>query len=125
MCTRGLKKIYKCNDGEKRKGVTTTNLLTICLIEVDFKFNNNILARDLMKCAQRIGTSPREKYSRRNEEKIIMYAVNKQLLYDTIQLQQKPAILCSNDTKYCYNRIVHSVEIIKIQWLGMPAHTMK
>ena len=97
MCTRGLKKIYKCNDGEKRKGVTTTNLLTICLIEVDFKFNNNILARDLMKCAQRIGTSPREKYSRRNEEKIIMYAVNNNFF----------------TTQYNYNRnLLSSVEMI-------------
>ena len=54
-----------------------------------------------------------------------MYAVNKQLLYDTIQLQQKPAILCRNDTKSYYGRIVHSVANMEIQKLGMLAQPMQ
>ena len=54
-----------------------------------------------------------------------MHSVNKQLLYDMIHLQRQPAILCSNDTKYFYDRIVHSVVSMEMQQLGMPEQTMK
>ena len=49
-----------------------------------------------------------------------MHAIKKQLLYDVIHLQRKPDILCSNDAKSCYNRILHSVASMYIQRLGMP-----
>ena len=57
--------------------------------------------------------------------KSIMHTVKKLLIYDVIHLQPQPAILCSNDAKSCYDRIVHSVASIPIQLLGMPAHPMK
>ena len=84
-------------------------------MDVDFKFNNKILARDLIKCLERGGDVPKEKYGIRKGKKSIMHAVKKQLLYNVIHLQRQPYILCSNGSKYCYDRIVHSVSSMEIQ----------
>ena len=43
-------------------------------MEVDFKFNNKILARDLIKCLERGGDVPKEKYGIRKGKKSIMHA---------------------------------------------------
>ena len=53
----------------KGKGLLTSNLRTILLMEADFNFNNNILERDLMQCAERGGVAPKEKYSIRKGKK--------------------------------------------------------
>ena len=42
---------------KKGKGVLTSNLRTIGLMEAGFNSNNNILARDLMKCVERGGST--------------------------------------------------------------------
>ena len=56
---------------------------------------------------------------------VIMHADNQQLIYDMIHLQRKPAILCINGSKPCYDRIVHSVASMEMQRLGIPAKPMK
>ena len=55
----------------------------------------------------------------------MIHAVKKRLIYDTIDLKQKPDILCNNDAKYYYYHIVNSVAIITMQLLLMPAHPIK
>ena len=54
-----------------------------------------------------------------------MRAVNKQLIYDVIHLQQQPSILCSNDAKSLYEHIVYSVASMTMQLLGIPAQPIK
>ena len=68
ICTRGLKKSINVMLEKKGKRVLTSNLQTICLIEEDFNFNKNILARYLMKCAEISGNAPKEKYGIRKEK---------------------------------------------------------
>ena len=80
---------------------------------------------DLMQCAERSDNIPKEQYISSNEKKSIMEDVNKRLLYDVIYLQRQRAILCSNEAKYCYERIVHSVVSMSIQQMGMTAQPMK
>ena len=82
------------------------------------------MARDLMQCAECGVNIPKGKYIIRKLEKAIMHAVNKQLLYNVIQLQRQPSILCSNVSKSLYVRILHSVESMEIQILGMPTNPM-
>ena len=94
-------------------------------MEADFNFNKNILEIYLMKCAERGGNTPKEKYGRRKENKSIMHAVKKRLLYNMVHLQRQPAILYNNDTKSCYERIVHSVAIMLIKRLGISAQPME
>ena len=50
---------------KKLKGVLISNLRTICLMEADFDFDNKILVRDLIKCAERYRNIPKEQYGRR------------------------------------------------------------
>ena len=48
---------------KKRKGFLTSDLITICLMKADFNFENKILVRDLMQCAERGVNSPKGKYN--------------------------------------------------------------
>ena len=68
-------------------------------MEAEFNFDNKILVRDLMQCAEKCGNIPKEQYGSRKVKKSIIHTVNKQLLYDVIHLQRQPDILCSNDAK--------------------------
>lgn len=110
---------------EKGKGVLTKNLRTICLLEADFNFNNKVLAKQIMHCAERNHNLPQEQYGSRKGKKAILHAVNKRLLYDIIHLQRRTAILCSNDAKSCYDRIIHSVASMALQRLGLPPQPSK
>ena len=69
--------------------------------------------------------SPQGKIWQQEGRKPIMHAVNKRLICDMIHLQHKTFILCSNYTKPCYDRIVHSVVSISNQRLVMPEQSMK
>ena len=44
----------------------------------------------------------------------------KMLVNDLLQLKRKPAIICSNDVKSCFNRIVHSIFAIYLKRIGCP-----
>ena len=105
---------------KKGKGSHVNKLRTICLLEDDFNHNNKKLGRDTMTCAETNGALPREQYGSRKNKSAITHAINKKLLYDTIRLQRKPAMLCSNHAKSCYNIIVHSIASLALQRLDMP-----
>jgi hypothetical protein len=48
------------------------------------------------------------------------HSLNKRLTLDLIRQKKRPAVMCSNDAKSCYDRIVHSVASIAMQRLGVP-----
>ena len=105
---------------KKGKGCNVASLRTICLMEADFNHNNKKLGRDALASGERHNLLPREQYGSRKRRKAIHHAVNKRLLYDIVHLQRRPAMLCSNDAKSCYDRIVHSIASLALQRLGMP-----
>lgn len=105
---------------KKKKGNHVSMLRTICLFEADFNFNNKKVGRDMLKCAEVNKLIPREQYGSRKNKKAILHVFNKKLLYDVIHLQRRPALLCSNDAKSCYDRIIHSVASMACQRLGLP-----
>jgi Reverse transcriptase (RNA-dependent DNA polymerase) len=61
-----------------------------------------------------------EQYGSRKKLAAIDHCLNKRLTFDLIRQNKQPGILCSNDAKGCYDRIVHSVASICLQRLGMP-----
>ena len=65
------------------------------------------------------------KISQKEGEKSIRHVVNKWLLCEVINLQRQPAILCNNNAKYCYDRIVQLMTSMEMQRLGMPVQPMK
>lgn len=105
---------------KKRKSNHVSCLHTICLFEADNNFNNKILGRNIINTMEANDLIPKEQYGSRKGKKAILHAVNKKLLYDNVHLQRKPAILCSNDAKSNYDRILHSIASITCEWLGIP-----
>jgi Reverse transcriptase (RNA-dependent DNA polymerase) len=93
---------------------------TILLLPPDFNFNNKLFGRQLMYHAEEHGLIAPEQYGSRKGLSAIEHCVNKQLTFDLIRQERRPAVLCSNDAKGCYDRIVHSVASLCMQRLGMP-----
>ena len=106
---------------KKGKGHHVDDLRTIQLMEAEFNANNKKIGRDVMRCAELNEEIPKEQYGSRKGKRAILHAVNKRLLYDIIHMQRRPAALCSNDAKSCYDRIVHSIASMALQRLGMPS----
>ena len=105
---------------KKGKGIQVEDLRTIQLLQAESNFNNKKVGRDTMQTAEANKLIPREQYGSRKQKQAILHAVNKRLLYDITHYQRRPAALCSNDAKSCYDRIIHSVASMALQRLGMP-----
>ena len=45
-------------------------------MEAEYNFNNKILALDLMKCRERCGNTPKEKYVSRKGKKLFILSTN-------------------------------------------------
>ena len=87
-------------------------------MEADFNFNNKVMGKDAAASAERNLLFPKEQYARKGHRSN-HHGVNKRLLYDLAHLQRRPMILCSNDAKSCYDRIVHSIASMAMQRMGM------
>ena len=109
-----------CMIEKKGKGVEVTNLRTINLMEPDFNFNNKTMGRTVGKCAEKNQLFPKEQYGSRKAHEARNHGNNKRLLYDKAHLQRRPMIVCSNDAKSCYDRIVNSIASMAMQRLGLP-----
>ena len=73
-----------------------------------------------MICAETNNLLQPEQYGNRKNKRAILHAVNKRLLYDTVQLQRKPVVLCSNNAKSCYDRVVHFIASLALQRPSLP-----
>ena len=67
---------------KKGKENFTVDLQTINLIEAGFDFNNKLMARDLVECAETKNLILAEQYGSRKNYRAINQACNKRLLYD-------------------------------------------
>ena len=111
---------------EKRgKGNLVSNLRTINLMEVDFNFNNKVISRALMYCAEKNHLIPMEQYRSYKEHRAIHQATNKRLLYNIAYFQKCPMILYNNNVKSCYDQIVHSIASLSLQRLSMLLESIK
>jgi hypothetical protein len=97
----------------------------ILLFEADFNFNNKRWGRILMWYAEARNLLAAEQYGSRKRLAAIDHCVNKRLTFDILRQNKQPGVLCSNDAKGCYDRIVHSVASICLQRLGMPRGPLK
>jgi hypothetical protein len=55
----------------------------------------------------------------------IDHCLNNRLSFDIVRQYKKPAAVCVNDMKGCYDRIVHSVASICMQRLGVNIRTLQ
>ena len=95
-------------------------LCTIVLIKADHNMNNKLLGRQTMAHGEVHHALAPEQHGSRKRLSAIQASVNNRLMYDLMRQHRHGSILCSNDTKSCYYRIVHLVLSISLQRLGVP-----
>ena len=98
-------------------------LRTIVLIEADHNMNNKLLGRRAMEHAEQHQAIAPEQHGSRKRLSSMQASVNNRIMYDLMRQHRHGGILCSNDAKSCYDRIVHSVLSLSLQRLGVPPRT--
>ena len=97
------------------------NLRSIVLVEADFNFNNKILGKQTIEHAESKNLIAKEQYGSRSGKCAVDHALNKTLTYDIIRQHNLPAVLCSNDAKSCYDRVIHSIAAMAYKFsIGQP-----
>jgi hypothetical protein len=95
-------------------------LQTILLLHLEFNQNNKLLGRAVMSQAEAYAQMPPEQYGSRKKHQAIKAALNKVLTQDIWRRKRQSGALCSNDTKACYDRVVHPFAILCMLRLGTP-----
>ena len=47
------------------------------------------------------------------------HALNKRLVLDAMRIEKRPGVICANDAKACYDRILHFAAYISLRRIGM------
>jgi len=105
---------------EKTPGNFNVEKLRILLFEADFNDNNKWIGRVVMFNAKTMDLLADEQYGSHRNKAAVLQCLNKGLFYDLLWQLKKPAALCSNDAKSCYNRITLLAVALCLCWLGCP-----
>ena len=89
------------------------------LLMPDFNHNNKILGREAMKWAERKKMLAPEQYGSRKKLSAEKHALNKRLVLDAMRIEKRPGVICANDAKACYDRILHFAAYISLRRIGM------
>jgi len=81
-------------------------LRIIMLFKADFNNNNKWLSQVVMQNAECLEEVASKQYSSQKGKAVGMQCLNKKLFYDFMCAMHKPAALCSNDAKSCYDCIM-------------------
>jgi len=95
-------------------------LRIILLFEADFNANNKWLGRAAMYMAESLNLLADEQYSSRKQKVAVFQCLNKGLFYDLLRFWKRPAALCSNDAKSCYDRITLLAAALSMCRFGAP-----
>ena len=90
------------------------------LLHPDYNHNNKILGRIAMQNAEARSKLAPEQYGSRKHLSAEKHALNKRLMVDVLRLQRRPGIICANDAKACYDRILHFAAYISLRRVGIP-----
>ena len=94
-------------------------LRNILLLEADQNQNYKQLGKDAMWQAERSGVTSAENYGGHKGHRAIEVSLNQRLTADLLRQKRKAAIICSNDAKGCFDRIVHMVAYIALRRFGI------
>jgi hypothetical protein len=102
---------------KKVDSIGADELHTIILFEADFNFTNKAIGKKTAKRAEqnKEGFAEEQGGSRKNFRAVEL-ALNKVLTYNQLRQLKWPGVLCSNDLKSCYDRIVHYIASLYV-WL--------
>ena len=99
-------------------------LRLINLMEPDFNFFNGMVSRRFMKEIESRNLAAKEQYGSRKGHSAIAHAINKVLTMDYLRVSKTKAIICANDAKSNYDRIVLRAAFITLRSMGLPAPTI-
>ena len=108
---------------KKKTSRNVQKLRIIVLFDAMFNMVNKRIARDMIQRAQALKLLPDEVYGGVPGRRASTCSLNKILALDVIRIQKRPAAVCSNDAKSCYDRIVHTVASMCMQRLGVASET--
>ena len=91
----------------------------INFLEADANFNLKFMARRAMAHGEDNNIIAKEQYGSKKQHSSETQALNKRLTYDAWCLRKTPGVLCSNDAKSCYDRILHVIEAICLRRFGL------
>ena len=90
-------------------------LRPIPLKETDQNEKSKRIAKDAMLSAEMINLIANEQYGSRLYRAVILLATNKRLIYDYSCQMKRPIEVCSNNTRSCYDRIVHVAAFLSMR----------
>ena len=94
----------------KKKGIFEVDKMrTIVLFTPDFNALNKLLGRTMMWTAEDCKQLAPEQYGSRKRHRSVDQGSNKRMSADMMLMLRRPGVICSNDAKSCYDRIVHAV----------------
>jgi len=93
-------------------------LRIILLFEEDFNQLNKFIRKEMMHQAEDNGLVVGEQYGSQHGKSAITQSLNKQLAFDLIWQFKRAAIVCSNNAKSCYDRIIHQIAIQSMYQCG-------
>ena len=109
---------------KKINSLQADKLRLINLLEPDFNFLNGMVSRKFMKAAERNNLIAKEQFGSRKGHSAIEHAINKVLTMDYFRVAKISAIVCANDAKSCYDRIVLRAAFLALRAMGIPAPTI-
>ena len=113
---------YQCTDSmlpKKKDEWRPSKLRLTALLTPDFNHNNKILGRAAMRWAEQKGILAPEQYGSRKHLSAAKHALNKRLVLDILRLQRRSGVICANDAKACYDRILHFAAYISLRRAGL------
>ena len=96
-----------------------SKLRLTALLTPDYNHNNKLLGREAMKMAEKKKLLAPEQYGSRKNLSAAKHALNKRLVLDILRLQKRPGIICANDAKACYDRILHFAAYVSLRRAGL------
>ena len=94
---------------KKKHDLQPEKLRLILLMDARFNHNNKLIGRKMMEYREENNLFAEEQYGSFKEKSAILHATNKMLLTDHLCQFRQPAVYCANDSKSCYDRILHIV----------------
>ena len=67
----------------------------------------------------------KEQYGSRKRHRAVEVILNSRLVDNILRIKRKPGIICSNDARSCYNRIVHLIFAVCLRRLGVHPNPIK
>ena len=116
------KRWSQCTDSmlpKKKDDWRPSKLRLTALLPPDFNHNNKILGRVAMASAEATNQLAPEQYGSRKRLSAAKHALNKRLLLDILRLQRRSGVVCANDAKSCYDRILHFAAYVSLRRAGL------